>query len=139
MNWWRFADLALIVVVFVAVGPLVGMLATVPMSLVGLLFSRWIEFATHFPAFMLLYGWVFAHFVGWAPAALTGVLVALYAWRCRRVPLAVGAVAGLASSMILSRWAPFDLKAEQVPIVVIWVATHVVAAIACTRLTRRWQ
>ena len=139
MTLRRLGDFAVMMLVFVAAGPLIGLLAAAGTSMAGLFFSRWAEFAGHFPAFMLLYGWVFAHFVGLAPAALAGAMVAAYAaWR-GRVPLLAGAAAGLGSGILLNRLTPFDPKAELAPIVFVWIATHVVAAVACTRLTRRWQ
>ncbi len=61
--------------VFVAVGPLIGLLAAA--ALAGLAIAvGGVPAVAGIHVFLLLYGWLFAHFVGLVPAAIAGAIVA---------------------------------------------------------------
>lgn len=137
----RIGRLAIVVIVFVAVGPLLGLVVFALGSgfvTVGNVrapdASGLSDFAAVVAA-MLLYGVAMAHWAGALSAAATGFLVACYAaWRgC--VPLVVGGMAGLVGSIVGFA----DLLGTAVPVAGLTIAVHVLPAIACTRLTRRWQ
>ena len=73
-----------------------------------------------------------------------GVTVAGYASRYGRVTLWIGAAAGLASALLLAMVGGYGLNfngegMSDSTIRAIWLATHVVAAAACTAMTRVWH
>jgi hypothetical protein len=132
----RWLDLAKIAAAFLAVGPLLGLSV----------FAIGVSFASRDPfvgLFFIIYGLLFAHFVGGGPALVAGVLVAILAWwRAEVVPVWLGAVAGLLTVPIIesprSLLRPDAVAADQALAVLI-VATPVLAAAGMTRLTRRWH
>jgi len=125
----------IIILIFAAVGPLVGL----P------IFGLGIAVAALSPpmfVFFLLYGVLFAHLTGIIPAVIAGLLVASYAaWR-GIVPAWYAALAGLIGTAgihditgLLRENGPELSRA----IAVLLPATCIGASLACTRLTRRWQ
>ena len=145
MTLRRFADLLLIILVFIVAGPLLGVFIAAGLSSLGLTVAGWRGFVRDLMPFLMLYGWVMGLAIGAAPAALAGAIVAGYGWWRGRVPLAVGMLAGLMSAVIfgamLRRGAASPEQANDgaALIALVWLAANVGAAIACTRLTRRWQ
>lgn len=132
----RWLDIAKIIATFLAAGPLAGLLV----------FSVATALAARDPfvgLFFVIYGLIFAHFVGGVPALAAGVVVAGLAWwREKAVPVWLGALAGLLSVPIIESprtlFRPDAVSGDQVLSLLI-VATPVVAAVAMTRLTRRWH
>lgn len=143
MTWRRLGQLALIMLVFVLAGPVIGLLVAAVTSGLAIAASGDPGGGMAFAAFLLIYGWLFAHLVGLVPAAIAGAVVAAYAWLRGRVPLAIAAAAGVAGmgQMVLRLGMPRpDWQESGMTVVaVIWLVVHVISAIACSRLTRRWQ
>ena len=109
MTWTRLSKLALIVLSFVAAGPLIGL---VVLAIGGgiLAFGVSIEEvqsrldnSASTVLVVLLYGHFFAHWIGALAACIAGVLVAWYAsWR-GSVPLGVGVIVALSASLAVTR------------------------------------
>jgi hypothetical protein len=145
MTLRRLIDLLLVVLVFIVMGPLIGLFIAAAMSSLGLTVAGWRGFARDLMPFLMLYGWVMGLAIGVAPAGLAGTIVAGYAgWR-GRVPLAVGMLAGLVSAAIFGAMlrrsvaSPEQANDGATVMAMIWLAANIGAAIACTWLTRRWQ
>ncbi len=139
----RLGQLAAIVLVFVTVGPVIGLLAAAALAGLAIAAGGDPGGGGAFTIFLLIYGLLFAHFIGIVPAAMAGTIVAGVAnWR-GRVPLAFGAVAGIAGMGLMALRSgvpqPSWRESSTTAVAVIWLLAHVLAALACTRLTRRWQ
>ncbi len=146
MTWTRFGRLALIVLVFAIIGPIVGLVVfalgsgalTWAVSTEG--FQQRMDGSASTTAIVLLYGLFLAHWIG-APAAISaGLLVVVYsAWR-GRTPLVFGMIAGITVAIAngLLYGAAMMQNRDWGWLCVI-AAVHVLPAIVCTRLTRRWQ
>lgn len=131
---------------FAILGPIIG-LAVFALGSGGLTFAvstegiqQSLDGAASAAAIVLLYGLFFSHWVG-APAAIAaGLLVAGYsAWR-GRTPLVFGALAGIVVAIgngLL--YGAAMLQNRNWGWVCVIAAVHVLPAIVCTRLTRRWQ
>lgn len=124
-----------IVLTFVGLGPMIGLVV------VALGFSS----ATLSPpifVFLLLYGVIFAHLMGALPALISGAMVAGYAGVRGRVPDWFALLAGVAGLLgihdVEGLLNPHDAQFGWGVTIVIPLSC-VIAAIACTRLTRRWQ
>lgn len=146
MSWRRLGDLALIMLVFVLVGPLVGLVVTALGIGSALAVGNGdLSGGGGITAFLLLYGFLFAHFVGVVPAIVSGLLVCAWAYSRGRVPIAVGALAGLASFALLngSKFGPtpdpVGATSSEFTMMAVVGGAHILAAVVCTRLTRRWQ
>ena len=143
MTKHRLGQLAAIVMVFVTVGPVIGLLAAAALGGLAIAAGGDPSGGGAFTVFLLIYGLLFAHFVGIVPAAIAGTIVAGIAhWR-GRVPLVAGALTGIAGMALMAQrhGVPQPSWRESSPsaVAVIWLLAHVLAALACTRLTRRWQ
>ncbi len=146
MTQARFGKLALIVLIFVIVGPIAGLaifaLGSGALAFgvsTGDLLSR-LDASASTAVIVVLYGLFFAHWIGALAALIAGVLVAWYAARRGRVPLGVGAIAGVVSIVgSYPRLGLFDWVNVGAGLALLIFAVHVLPAIACTRLTRRWQ
>lgn len=125
----------IIILIFAAVGPLIGLL----------IFGLGIAVAALSPpmfVFFLVYGPLFAHLTGLIPAVIAGLLVASYAAWQGLVPAWYAALAGLVATAGIHDIA--GLLRENGPelsraIAIILPTTCIGASLACTRLTRRWQ
>jgi hypothetical protein len=146
---------AIIVLIFVAIGPLIGLatlsglLSTVAASQLGQVDVLDKSIETGDPAalglFVMLYGLLFAHFLGAIWAAVAGAIVALRAhlWGPASIfeGVPVGVFTALASSV---GWDLNDLNASSLGQIETqaaagWALVHIVPAMVCIWLTRRWQ
>ena len=142
----RLSKFVVIVLVFAVVGPIIGLVifalgsgilafgvSTEPLT------SR-LDSSASTVLIVLLYGLFFAHWIGALAAVIAGVLVAWYAsWR-GSVPLGVGVIAGVVSIVgSYPRLGSFAWDNIGAGLVMLILTVHVLPAIACTRLTRRWQ
>ncbi len=142
----RFLELALIFGVFIVVGPLVGLLifaiAGGVATIAGVVPTD-LTSALSVTAFLLLYGTGLAHMAGLVPAGIAGFMVAGYAGCWGRVPLIAGALAGAAgmSGAYLRSGigAMMEQTGELGSLGLLLILTHILAAVGCTMLTRRWQ
>ena len=144
MNTLRIGRASAIVATFVVMGPVIGLFTVAICSFFAVGLSNGFDGAWAIPAFLMIYGWLFAHLMGALPALVAGTLIAAYAMRFGRVPLWVGATSGLASALLLSAIGGYGLEfngegLSNSAVRAIWLATHIVAATTCTAMTRGWQ
>lgn len=136
---WR--QCAGIVAIFVAIGPLVGLLAFgVAMALRALAHGQGTD-SFYLVPFFLIYGLLFAHFVGGVVAAAAGVAIATLArWRgtvTARMAALVGAAAWLAwNSFNHGRLATQPVPADDLSREML--AVMLAATLACWRLCVAW-
>jgi hypothetical protein len=138
----------MIVLIFVAAGPLIG-LATLSSLLAAFAAAR-VEphetgDAAAFGALILMYGVLFAHFLGAIWAAIAGLIVALRAslWGPASIfeGVPIGTFTALASIVFwdIHEVEPGELAKIEVPIAAGWALVHIVPTMTCIWLTRGWQ
>lgn len=141
-GWQRAGRFAGIVSLFLLVGPAVGLVTFAAcIAVYGVLTGKPGDLVAT-ALVVLLYGSVFAHFMGMIPATITGVAVAaLAAIRQASVPVWVGAVAGAAASAFVLSDIVFKQSVSETAELIVWslLICGAVAGAACTRLSRRWQ
>lgn len=145
----------MIILVFVIIGPLIGLVAasalltmatSVQRESVAVL-DKSVETAdpAAFGLLILVYGLLFAHFIGAMWAALAGGIVALRAalWGPASVfeGVPIGAFTALAS-IVYFQGSEIDagsLERIEVQVAAGWALVHIIPAMTCIGLTRRWQ
>ena len=144
-----------IVVVFVLVGPLIGLatfaallsLATASQREAVQVLDQSVQTGDPIGLglFVMLFGSLLAHYVGAVWAALAGAIVALRAhlWGPASVyeGVPIGCLTALASIVV---WGLTDVKsppldAIQAQIAAGWALINIIPAMACIALTRAWQ
>jgi hypothetical protein len=145
----------MIVLIFVVVGPLIGLVTL--STLLTVFAAAQLETAEAIAKehsardaaalglFVMIYGVLFAHFVGALWAAVAGALVALRSqlWGPGSIfeGVPIGVLTALAS---LVTWDFKDINSSSLgeiegPAMAGWILVHVVPAAVCIWLTRRWQ
>lgn len=145
----------MIVLTFAVVGPLIGLMTL--SALLTILTSSQREAVQAFdnsietgdPAalglFVLMYGVLFAHFIGAMWAALAGAIVAFRAnlWGPASVfeGVPIGVLTALASIVFYGAGdlEPGTLDKVELQVAAGWALVHIVSTMACIWLTRRWQ
>jgi len=135
----RVGQLVFIIVVFVILGPLIGL---VIFSIMSEAYVLAIGTKPGNGLFLFIPGLLFAHLVGAIPAAMAGLLVALIAAIRRNVPLWMGFGVGLVVGTILAAYVQsLPSRGEPLSTQALLGFTFLcaVASAVCTYLTRRWQ
>jgi hypothetical protein len=137
--------------VFISVGPLIG-LVVCAIGL-GLQIELQLAMERHrspqlgnvplIIGIFMFFGIFLAHKIGMLAAAIAGLLVAGYSIFWNRVPLIFGGLAGAVSYASTLAF-PENIervmgKNPELSVTIVIIAVHILPAIACTRLTRRWQ
>lgn len=142
-GWQRALRIAAIVLVFVLVGPFIGLFAfAAGIAIYGLMTTEPLDMAA-MAAATAIYGLFLAHFFGGVPALLTGIVVAAWTALRRRLISCVagglvgGGVGALYFRVLLS--GADGMTLEPMVATVLVVMASVIAGAVCTRLTRRWQ
>lgn len=140
--WQRIGRGLAVTGTFVAVGPLVGLVAfAAAIAGYGLFSPKRGDYAASAAA-ILIYGFFFAHFMGAIPAIVTGAAVAgVAAFRRAVVPCWFGAMVGGLASVVTLSPDRFDKPSTELASLVVWiiVAAGMLAGAACTRMTRQWH
>lgn len=141
--------IAKIALPFVLLGPLIG-LVTFAFCMALLAMASGIADGHYLVPFFLIYGLIFAHFVGLASALVAAVTAAALALWLDRFPAWIGlasgltalAIAGLRGSAFLPNGTEETFKTTMVTsgvgFVLVIAVTHVAAASGSWALARRW-
>jgi hypothetical protein len=137
---------AVIVFVFAIIGPIVG-LVVFALGSGALTFAvstesiqKSLDGSASTATVVFLYGMFLAHWIGGPAAISAGLLVAGYsAWRGRS-PFVFGVVAGITGAIANGLlYGAAMMQSRNWGWLCVIAAVHVLPAIVCTRLTRRWQ
>lgn len=144
----RLIRSALAIVVFVAVGPIIGLLVFAFGFGAGIALSGK-EGGAAVALFLLLYGWLFAHYFGALWALLAGLAATILAATTRRTSLWIGPVSGAVSLAGAAVAGQASFPSPPSPpegavfdgfdynLLLLITLVHVISATLCWAMTRR--